>query len=190
MNKLQPIIDKYEEKCAEPSDINELLPYLKQFAESCEHITEMGVRNPTSTYAFLATNPKRLVSYDISRHPEVDQVERLAKAAGIDFKFRLKNVLRANIEETDMCLIDTFHSAEQCKRELERHAHKVRKYIAFHDCTTFWEDAEPPYKKIKSKLVTKLGLRYAIEPFLAAHPEWRIAFRTAINNGLLIIERS
>ena len=178
---------KYEEKCQEPSDINQLLGYLKEYAEKCEHITEFGVRRPTSTYALLAAKPKRLVSYDIGRYPEVDEVESLATAEGLNFEFVLQDVLQADIEETDFLWIDTAHTATQCERELAKHANKARKYIGFHDYTTFFEIGEGAYND--SDIWCGRGLRYAVEPFLAKNPQWQIAFKTDINNGLLIIER-
>ena len=55
----------YYQKCNSPSDINEHLPTLKRYADECEHITEMGVRWVVSTYAFLMSKPKKLVSIDI-----------------------------------------------------------------------------------------------------------------------------
>lgn len=178
------ILAKYEEKVNTPSDINELLPFLRAVSDSCEHITEFGVRNPTSTYAFLAGNPKSLVSYDIGRYPEVDEVEAIAP----NFKFVLGSTLDVEIDETDFLFVDTYHSSEQLKRELERHAHKAKKYIGFHDVTSFWENSEPPYEGINSELAVTAGLRYAIEPFLA-QGNFVVDFRTDINNGLMILRR-
>jgi len=189
MNKLQPILDKYDEKCATPSDINELLPYLLQYAKECEHITEMGVRNPTSTYAFLAANPKKMISYDIARWELVDEAERLAKECGVDWDFIQQDVLQADIEETDFLFIDTFHSKSQLERELARHSGKVRKYIGFHDTTTFEFSGEPHYPGVPNEVACGIGLWPAIQEFLDKGG-WKIAFRTTINNGLTIIRRT
>lgn len=183
------ILEKYQEKCKTPSDIFQLLPYLKQYAELCDHVTEMGVRNPTSTYAFLAARPKKLISYDIGRYEEVDKVELLAKQEGLNFTFLLQDVLLADIEETEFLFLDTYHTATQLSKELSLHANRVTKYIGFHDIISFWEHGENHYPGIVENLNCGRGLKYAIEPFLAKHPEWIVAFRTEINNGLLIIER-
>jgi hypothetical protein len=185
---LQPILNKYIEKCFTGSDINELLPYIKDVASMCEHCTEMGVRNPTSTYAILASNPKKLISYDIGRYPEVDEVEALAKEAGIDFEFILKDVLQADIEETDFLIIDTFHTKTQLERELERHSSKVKKYILLHDTTSFEFSGEQPYEGIPSEVACGQGLWPAVTDFLAKG-EWQIKYRYVHNNGLTILER-
>jgi hypothetical protein len=179
------IIKKYHELCAKPSDINELLPYLHSYSERCNHITEMGVRNPTSTYAFLAANPKKLISYDIHRSPGLGEVEDLAPEV---FTFNLQDVLEAEIEETDFLFLDTYHTAAQLSKELERHSGKVRKYIGFHDTDSFWEIGESPYDDINPEVACGNGLKYAIKPFLAMGG-WYISFMTDKNNGLLIIER-
>jgi hypothetical protein len=188
MNKLQPLLDKYDEKCSQPSDINELLPYLYQYATLCETICEMGVRNPTSTYAFLAANPKKLVSYDIARWELVDEAERLAKECGVNFEFILQDVLEADIEETDFLFIDTLHDYSQLKQELARHSGKVRKYIGFHDTTSFEWVGEPPYEGIKPGRADGIGIWPAIQEVLDSG-EWILEFRTTINNGLTVIRR-
>ena len=43
----------YNNYAKTPSDINEHLPTLKTYAESCEHITELGVRDAISTIGFI-----------------------------------------------------------------------------------------------------------------------------------------
>lgn len=182
---LDKVVEKYNSLCKTPSDIYQLLPYLLRYAQKCRHITEMGVRTPTSTYAFLAGNPDKLTSYDITRTPGVDEVERLAPGV---FEFVLQDVLEANIEETDFLFIDTYHTALQLEKELLRHSGKVRRYIGFHDTCTFWELGEQPYTGINEDLATNKGLKYAIEPFLA-NGDWKISFMTDKNNGLLILER-
>ncbi|QKJ29286.1 hypothetical protein HQ865_05790 [Mucilaginibacter mali] len=175
----------YESLCATPSDINELLPHLRRYAEKCSHITEMGVREPTSTYAFLAGKPVTLISYDIKRLPGIATVENLAPGT---FKFILKDVLKADIEETDFLFIDTFHTATQLERELARHADKAKRYIGFHDTAYFWNFGEAPYPGMTGDICCGRGLKYAIMPFLAKGG-WKISFMTDDNNGLLIIER-
>lgn len=186
---MKEIIEKYDALCKTPSDINQLLPHLKAYAEKCEHITEMGTRAVVSTYAFLASKPKKLVCYDIGRWPEVDHAERMAAEAGIEMVFKLQDVLEADIEPTDFLFIDTYHSASQLELELARHADKARMYIGFHDIATYGRSAEPPYEGIAAHVNCGRGLLYAIEPFLEQYPEWKEAFRTEANNGLLILSR-
>lgn len=184
------IFEKYQEKVNEISDINELLPYIYEIAKECETCVEFGVRRPTTTYALLAAKPKRLVSYDIGRYDEeVSEVERLCAEAGQDFQFILQDILKIEIEETDLIMSDAFHSRSFVEKELQLHAHKAKKYMIFHDWVTYGDIGENPYNDETSPYGAGLGIKHAIEPFLASHPEWVKHQELLFNNGLLILKR-
>lgn len=188
---MKTLSEKYEELCNTPSDIYMHLPILKEYASKCDHITEMGVRAVVSTYALLMGRPQKLIGYDIGEYKaQIEECEEIAESEGLNWSFVLADVLRVEIEPTDMLLIDTYHTATQLDRELKLHAHKVKKYIAFHDTFTFWVHGEESYGSVSDKGTNcGRGLKYAIEPFLESHPEWREIYRTDANNGMLIIER-
>lgn len=195
------IAQKYEQLRASPSDINELLDLLSYYSLGCPVITEFGTRRCVSAYAFLLAQPAKFITYDIERYPEVEELEALARAEGHNLTFHQQDVLEVDIEPTDVLFIDTFHTAEQCALELERHADKVYGRLIFHDVHTFWEKGEQPYEGVTvlwqeqdtapgvNHFTTFRGLKYAIEPFMAAHPEWKEIYRTDKNNGLLVLER-
>jgi hypothetical protein len=173
----------YNKRCEIPSDINEHLPTLKKYAEECDHITEMGVRWVVSTFAFMMGKPKKLISIDINpveKHgiQTIDLIS-LAKTAGVEFEFVLGDTTEIEIEETDFLFIDTLHTYTQLKKELALHPSKVKKYIGFHDTTTFAQVGE--YKEV--------GLWPAIEEFLSSNPEWVIAEKFENNNGLTILKK-
>lgn len=183
------IDDNYYKAHITPSDINEHLPMLLYYAKKCEHITEMGVRGVVSTWAFLKANPKKLVCYDLEKSDNIDTALHLANDAGIEMKFHEADVLEVDIEQTDLLFIDTFHTGTQLRKELELHAKKVNKYIAFHDTFTFWEDGEPTYGDASYTLDKGNGLKHAILDFLLKNKEWSIVYGTSANNGLLIISK-
>lgn len=184
------IHEKYLEKCNTPSDINQLLPYLLLYASHCEHVTEFGVRQPTSTYALLASKAKTVFSYDIETQPEVAECIALCKKEKRDWTFVEADVLKVEIEETDFIWIDTFHTYSQLKAELKLHAHKARKYIGFHDTHTYGINGEPAYlKQGHSGMNDGKGLLEAINEFLVANPDWKISMKKNHNNGITILER-
>lgn len=185
------IMEKYLEKVNTISDINELLPYIyKTVLDGCEHVTEFGVRIPTTTYAILAAKPKKLVSYDIGRYDaEVTEVENLCAEIGQDFQFILADILKVEIEETDCVMSDAFHSKSFVEKELRLHAHKVRKFYIFHDWISYGLHGESPYNDETSPYGAGLGIAFAIEPFLKEHPEWVKHLELDFNNGLLILKR-
>lgn len=184
----------FTQACSTPSDINEHLPVLREFASKCDHVTEFGSRWVNgSTIAFLAAQPKTFVSWDVNAEFVVSQpVKQLIKMAGVtSYQPRVGNTLEIVIEPTDMLFIDTLHTGKQLITELERHCvpsdMKVRKYLAFHDTALFGvagEDGKP-------------GLRTAIRQFQKyfAFPLWKIAHDNAgrlmdleNNNGLVVLE--
>lgn len=162
-----------------PCDVNELFPTLREYASKCRHLTEFGVRGVVTTWAFLASRPKRLVSYDIEYNPNIEGAKKEASKAGISFEFRKESTLEASIEETDLLFIDTTHTYWHLKTELDRHADQVRKFILIHDTESYGNtgaDGGPGEKK-------------AIQEFLLLHPEWFQKEHIEKSNGLTILER-
>jgi methyltransferase family protein len=173
------IEDLFSRAARNISDINEHLPRMRQLGETCQHITEFGVRAGVSTVAWLAAHPKVLVCYDIQKHAEVDQLAALAADTGVSFTFHLQNVLEASIAPTDLLFIDTLHTYDQLKQELARHSDKARKYIVLHDTEHFGTTGELPTR----------GLWPAVAAFLAANSTWRLLEKHPNNNGLTVLAR-
>ena len=175
---------KYREKCATPSDIFEHLPTLRRYAEECCHVTELGVRTVVSTWAFLAARPNWLVSVDIAAPDKhggnLAEVIEAAAESGTDFRFIEANDLQIELERTDLLFIDTWHVCEQLRAELEMHADQARKFIILHDTETFGFTGEMPGYR---------GLLEALNPFLAAHREWKRREHFTNCNGLTVLER-
>jgi hypothetical protein len=175
-----------------PSDINEHIPTLLKYGQECDHITEMGVRWIRSTWAFLGSAPKKLISYDIQDPSEwsanIQDVYNTAEHYGLDFTFIKANVLEVEIEETDLLFLDTWHSYKQLKSELSLHASKVRKYIIFHDTTEFADKDETSYEVWGDEWKGEnIGIWKAIEEFLESNPEWEILERFTNCQGLTVI---
>lgn len=184
------IQNKYKQCCETPSDINELLPYLKKYADKCESVCELGVRSVVSTYAFLASKAKMIYGYDIETQPQVAECIELCKKENRNWTFIEADILQIKLPKVDFIFIDTFHTAAQCSKELELHAKQAKKYIGFHDIATYWENAELSYKAVEhTNMNSTEGLKYAIEPFLKEHPEWIIDLKLEFNNGLLILKK-
>ena len=172
------------------SDINEHFPAIIELAKECDHITEMGVRTVVSTWAWLAGAPKKgLFSYDI-HNPKywvkggdpIKDVEDTADAYGLNFKFTEADVCSIEIEETDLLFIDTWHCYDQLKEELRLHSNKARKYICFHDTTSYEVNGEDRKKGT--------GIWKAVEEFLEDNKDkWVLQERFTNNNGFTIIKR-
>jgi hypothetical protein len=176
-----------------PSDINEHLPTIYEYAKKCDHVTEMGVRWVSSSWALLRANPKKIVSYDIVRDPNVQQLVDASAEYGINFHFIEQDVLKADIEETDMLFIDTWHTYKQLFAELNMHAVKVKKYILFHDTVSYALVDEGTYDCLSEIALDmkseKQGLVAAINDFLTTEKgkQWEIERVYSNNNGLTIM---
>ena len=183
-----------------PSDINEHFPAIIELAKECDHITEMGVRTVVSTWAWLAGAPKNgLFSYDIYNpkywvkdSDPIKDVEDTAEAYGLKFKFTEADVCSIEIEETDLLFIDTWHCYDQLKEELRLHSDKAKKYICFHDTTTYAHRSEPTTSDHKwvGNLTPNKGLWDAVTEFLDENKNsWELVKRYENNNGFTIIKR-
>tara|TARA_B110000208_G_C11592353_1_gene366764 strand:+ start:71 stop:673 length:603 start_codon:yes stop_codon:yes gene_type:complete len=183
-----------------PSDINEHLPTIIKYGQECDHITEMGVRGIVSTWGWLASAPKKFIAYDI-KNPDtwsgkIQDVYDTAEAYNLDFTFIKADVLRIEIEETDLLFLDTLHVHNQLKSELKLHSSKARKYICFHDTTSYETHDElgpehhPDYSDILDEVTDKQGLWSVVVEFLEQNKgTWRLKERFFNNNGFTIIER-
>ena len=182
MNPQQELI-RYYALMKTPSectlDIHEHLDTLKRYASKCDHVTEMGFLSGVSFTAFLAAQPKTLITYDLKISQEL--VDRFSKInCRTNVHFIPGDTLKIDIEETDLLFIDTLHTYTHLKEELKLHGNKAKKYLVFHDIDTFGtvgEDGEEP------------GLLAAIKEFMDENPHWEIAEVHQNNNGLLILKR-
>lgn len=161
-----------------PSDFNEHVPELARLSRKCRHVTEFGMRYGVSTAGLLFGQPEIMISYDLVLHYN-DPIKDAAKKAGIDFRVIKADVLKIEIERTDLLFIDTYHTYEQLRQELRLHAGKVDKYIVMHDTTTFGAKGEDGGK----------GLWLAVQEFLAGNAAWRIMAKYENNNGLTVLKR-
>lgn len=172
-----------------PSDIHEHMDTLYNLAKECSHITEMGVRNVVSTWAFMLRDPEKLVGIDIHTNDNV----LIAKEAYPKWEFIQADTTKIEIEKTDLLFIDTLHIYSQLKKELDLHAKNVNKYIVLHDTTTYGHVDEPtswqtPEIMENYKVENKTGLIPAINEFLNDNPEWVIFKEYTNNNGLTILK--
>jgi hypothetical protein len=175
-------------------DIYEHLPTLKEYSQKYNHITEMGTRWGSSTLAFLMGCPEKLVSYDIISTPEVENIINLCDSSKYNFQFLIGDTLEIEIEDTDILFIDTLHTYNQLKKELNKHCSKVRNHIILHDTVSFrWVDEEiysHASEILKNSKKIKSGLFNAVKDFIFENPDWYIEKEYKNNNGLMILSKT
>ena len=194
----------YNNKCNQPSDINEHLPTLSKYASECESVFETGVRGVVSSWAFvngLLQNNKP-TKYLFMNDIESCNINELVQVTQdlVTIKYEWKNNLLLDLNETfDLTFIDTWHIYGQLKRELEKFSKMTTKYIIMHDTTVDeWqgETIRCGWNSRQQSIDTGIpedeinkGLWPAIEEFLASHNEWVLHERFVNNNGLTILKR-
>jgi hypothetical protein len=181
-NEIKDVFEaEYQRAKNTPSDINQNLHILYDLAKECETVIEMGVRTGVSTRAFLNTGVS-LISFDIVKNDEVEILFRLAKSKGKNAQYVIDDVLKIEIQETDLLFIDTLHTYEQLSQELKLHGNKAQKYLAFHDTHTFGLSGEVGNDR--------RGLLPAIMEFLSKNPHWKVKTHRMNNNGMTVLERT
>jgi hypothetical protein len=155
----------------------------------------MGVRWVSSTWALLLSKPKKMISYDINQHKNVNEVLELTNKNNINYSFIISDVLKIKIEETDLLFIDTLHTYNQLTKELQLHSEKASKYIILHDTTSFGTIDEKIYEhassEIKNEKINKKGLWNAVLDFLETEKgkKWFVYEKYENNNGLTILKK-
>ena len=170
---------EFNNSCSRTTDINEHLPILSQLAKECKHITELGVGPAQSTRAFLLHEGIELHSYEFSPMGGIQEFFDNAKTSGRNVTLHVADTRKIEIATTDLLMVDSLHVYEQVKIELELHAPKTRKYIVFHDTTTFADTGEFGGR----------GIWPAVQEFIDSHPEWKMIERRYNNNGLTILKK-
>ena len=197
MNELETIYIEHRDR--QDSDIKEYMEMLFEVSKECFHITEMGVREVNTTWAFLyglslsGKQPKRLVSYDLYYHPNIDIAKRVAKDNSIDFTFLVGDTGAVSIEPTNLLFIDTEHTYQHLWKELCLHAGKVSNYIFVHDTSGVYGTSEDwPWNHPRRGSLTKeqYGMWAGCCDFVKENPDWEIVTRYTDGNGMTILGRT
>lgn len=187
--------DIYRRHCAADTAITPHLPRLRALAEGFSLAVEFGVKRGASSSALLM-GAERVISLDVVATEEARELKRVA---GERWDYRIGDSRTADLPDwIDGLFIDSLHTYQQCKAELEAHADKVMHWIALHDVGTFGEIGAMAetghyswiYVPGKGSCPEKnLGIRPAVDELMCRDDSWRIAARYTDSHGLLVLER-
>lgn len=180
---IEILFDKFS---SAPSDINEHLRTLREYASRSAHVTEIGCWRGYSSLALLAGLRDRggghLHLLDIDRGYLDNVVRVLTPYLGnVDLTVTCGSSLEVDIPVTDFLFIDSWHVYRQLREELSRHGNQARGFIACHDTVSFGESGEDG---------SEPGLRAALEEFVESFPQWAVIEDFENNNGLMVLECS
>lgn len=157
-------------------DVTDHMDKLKTYASQCSHITELGIGNVGSTFAFLMGLPANLVSYDASpiEMKEIDRVEltQLALDNGVNFTFNEEDPITATIDNTDLLFIHDATDDSRLSQELSLHGNKASKFIIV-----------PLFSVDNEAFLT------VINNFVSANPSWTISENIQEWCGLVVLSK-
>ena len=175
---------------------------LWQIAGECSTITEFGVKRADSTTAFLAAGVDRLISVDLRREAIVDVLFEIRGET--EFVFVGEDCRYVEIPMSDFLFIDSTHTGQHLRVELEKHADKVNRFLGFHDTVSAGSRGFFYRSKDKEKLerhgdgvsigdrgwkIRGEGLMPVIHDFLDANNQWSVLIDDRRSNGLIILEK-
>lgn len=157
-------------------DVTDHMDKLKTYASQCSHVTELGIGNVGSTFAFAMGLPANLVSYDASpiEMKEIDRAEltQLALGNGINFTFNEVDPLDVTIANTDLLFIHDAVEASRLSQELSLHGNKASKFIIV-----------PLFAVDNDAFLT------VINDFINANPSWTITENIQEWCGLVVLSK-
>jgi hypothetical protein len=178
---LETLDDLYKEACNKVSDCFKHCPLVCEIASKCQHITGLGLNSQPLIISMLASQPTTLIGYD-DIADKVDYFRNLLDpiSGKTSVKLREGHSLNIQIEPTDLLVMDTYHSSPQLRKELEKHAGNVKRYLIFMSTYAYavrGEDGSFP------------GIADVIVDFVRENPVWEIIHQVNTNNGITILER-
>ena len=174
----------FNDRANTPSDINQHMVTLSNYASRCYNVTEIGLGSAANAaIAFVEGRPVKLTSYDIVDYPVKTLVQNWADYKNVEWEYKIQDSTFERIEVTDFLFIDGLHSYEQVAEELNTHSGVVLKYIGFHDVVSFCNRNEDNSKGSQ-------GIVPAIFDFMRWNNSWVVDYYSDDNNGLLILKRN
>lgn len=182
---------------------NQHTPLLRALSSGCNTVIELGTGRCLTSWAFIkglldnTNGPKRFITCDIVKDPNVGAVRSACENRNIEFEFIEGNDLDyMGWPEADMVWIDTWHVYGHLKRELAYFSN-LTSLMVLHDTSVDHEVGESV--RLNSNIEQQMeisgysreeierGIWPAVEEFVAQNPSWYVEARYLYNNGLTIL---
>ena len=181
------------------------MPTLSKYANECDSILELGVRDCISSWAFanglLNNNNNKLLFLNDINNCDIRELIEYTNNTNLLVQYEWCNDLNLDItnKNFDLVFIDTWHVYGQLKRELNKFSKITNKYIIMQDTTIdaiYGETVRMSWNAKQQSIDNNIpedeiikGLIPAINEFLLLNPNWRIKEKYENNNGLTILEK-
>jgi hypothetical protein len=159
-----------------PRDLDQHADAIRGLAGEAEHVTAFVKRREWNPM-LAAGRPRELVVWQKEPHGGLQQLHEAIVAAPEKDGRKIETYttheggdgsasLTAEIEPTDLLILDTVHSSERLTAELDRHADKCRRRILVRSTGAFG---------VKAEGEDAPGLFAAMRQFIEDNPEWFVA---------------
>lgn len=153
-------------------DMYRRMDYILEHFQGIETITEFGPFQGCSTAAWLMLRPKKFTTVDKGVALDIDTFSKAARELGVDFNFIIGDDTEIEIDPCELLFIDTTHTEDHTYLELSIHAHKVSKFLVFHDIN-------------ESRFTTLKG----INRWWIKNPEWKLYYQDFDDCGFMVLKK-
>jgi hypothetical protein len=170
----------YEAAKKNPCDFHEHVDTLRDLVKKCDHVTQIGIWGKPSRVAIAVGTLSNVgnavfVDYSPAQRPEWTDLKRFL---GDNFEGKEWQPF-AEIDETDLLFIDTYHTAEETLNLFNKLAPKVRKYLVVHTTEIYGEKGDNGGP----------GVLVGVRQFVHENREWTVIRQDRNNYGLVVLSR-
>ena len=167
-------------------DLNQHIPLLAGLAAQCEAVAEFSGRRDSLialTACVGAIHSYNDESFDALGLTLEALVAKTTTTGRVRALHRHEPGVSRSLtmplpEPVDLLFLDTIHTGERAVAELDYHAKRVRRWIAFHDTELFGANGDGGS-----------GMWEALEGWVARNPEWFIYLHTNAQYGMTVLGR-
>lgn len=178
------IDEVYRWTLANPRDLQEHFPKVRELAVQCSHVTAFTKRREWLP-VLVAARPANVISHCTEHDEIVGAVHAIVNADTSERRvFNLQttdfdSLAVPVIPETDLLILAQVHTADRVYEELSRFAPQVRRWIVVQGTSTFGEAGEGG----------RQGLLPGCRKYMQEHPEWRRVYQADNQYGLTVLSR-
>lgn len=168
-----------------PRDLNQHMDKLRELAASVSgDVAEFTHRREITVAlaAGVAGSSRTVLSWNTEKDPVYDKLKGLGINIQVLHELPApgKALALVSPKGVDLLFIDTKHTHQRLKWELETFHGDVNRYIVLHDTVLHGEKGEDGGP----------GLLAALREFMTEHPEWAVVYHALHQYGLTVISKS
>jgi hypothetical protein len=159
------------------SDINEHVETIFNITKGCKTAVSLQIGKGDAAFSLLLGCQLHI---SVDPNPAQDTINFLNEYFGKKSIVIRQNTCESiDVENFDVLMVDSHHTAFNVEKELKAHAHKVNKFIIFHDTFLYGEIGDDGGE----------GIKKPIYEFLFNNQEWKMIHEANNNNGLIILAK-